>query len=127
MSSAAHVLMIEDEEDIALIVRYLLERNGFTVEHLADGRAGLERIQAGAVPDLVLMDFMLPFRDGLELVERLRAQPQWTSVPVLMLTAKAREADIVRALEIGADDYVTKPFQPEELMARIRRLLRRSL
>ncbi|MDG2519337.1 response regulator transcription factor [Lysobacter soli] len=127
MSSATHVLMIEDEEDIALIVRYLLERNGFTVEHLADGRAGLERIQAGAVPDLVLMDFMLPFRDGLELVERLRAQPQWTSVPVLMLTAKAREADIVRALEIGADDYVTKPFQPEELMARIRRLLRRSL
>ena len=127
MSSAAHVLMIEDEEDIALIVRYLLERNGFTVEHLADGRAGLERIQTGSVPDLVLMDFMLPFRDGLELVERLRAQPQWTSVPVLMLTAKAREADIVRALEIGADDYVTKPFQPEELMARIRRLLRRSL
>ncbi|BDU16562.1 response regulator transcription factor [Lysobacter auxotrophicus] len=127
MSPSAHVLMIEDEEDIALIVRYLLERNGFTVEHLADGRAGLERIQTGAVPDLVLMDFMLPFRDGLELVERLRAQAQWTSVPVLMLTAKAREADIVRALEIGADDYVTKPFQPEELLARIRRLLRRSL
>lgn len=127
MSEPMKVLMVEDEEDIALIVRYLLERNGFTVEHLADGRAGLERIQSGPAPDLVLMDFMLPFRDGLELVERLRALPEWTSVPVLMLTAKAREADIVRALEIGADDYVTKPFQPEELLARIRRLLRRSL
>ena len=127
MSEPMKVLMVEDEEDIALIVRYLLERNGFAVEHLADGRAGLERIQAGPAPDLVLMDFMLPFRDGLELVERLRALPDWKSVPVLMLTAKAREADIVRALEIGADDYVTKPFQPEELLARIRRLLRRSL
>lgn len=126
MSDAMRVLMIEDEDDIALIVRYLLERHGFEVEHLADGRAGLERIQAGPCPDIVLMDFMLPFRDGLELVERLRALPDWRSVPVLMLTAKAREADIVRALEIGADDYVTKPFQPEELLARIRRLLRRA-
>lgn len=126
MSEAAKVLMIEDEEDIALIVRFLLERQGFVVEHVADGRAGLERIESGPAPDLVLMDYMLPFRDGMELVERLRAQAGWSSVPVLMLTAKARETDIVRALEIGADDYVTKPFQPEELLARIRRLLRRS-
>lgn len=71
------------------------------------------------------MDIMLPYHDGLELIERLRAQAGWAQVPVLMLTAKAREADIVRALELGADDYVTKPFQPEELLARIRRLLRR--
>ncbi|TWI04575.1 response regulator receiver domain-containing protein [Luteimonas cucumeris] len=126
MSEAAKVLVIEDEEDIALIVRFLLERQGFVVEHVADGRAGLERIESGPAPDLVLMDYMLPFRDGMELVERLRAQAGWSSVPVLMLTAKARETDIVRALEIGADDYVTKPFQPEELLARIRRLLRRS-
>jgi len=118
--------MIEDEEDIGFIIRFLLTRNGFDVEHLGDGRAALERITAGAPPDLVLMDRMLPFHDGLELVERLRSQPGWQAVPVLMLTAKAREADIVRALELGADDYVTKPFQPEELLARIRRLLRRS-
>ena len=126
MSEAAKVLVIEDEEDIALIVRFLLERQGFVVEHVADGRAGLERIESGPAPDLVLMDYMLPFRDGMELVERLRAQAGWSSVPVLMLTAKARETDIVRALEIGADDYVTRPVQPEELLARIRRMLRRS-
>lgn len=118
--------MVEDEEDIAFIVRFLLERNGFTVEHAADGRLALERIRSGEAPDLVLMDLMLPYHDGLDLVERLRAQAGWATVPVLMLTAKAREADIVRALELGADDYVTKPFQPEELLARIRRLLRRA-
>jgi DNA-binding response OmpR family regulator len=118
--------MVEDEEDIAYIVRFLLERHGFVVEHVADGRAALARIREGAAPELVLMDLMLPFHDGLELVERLRGQPGWGALPVLMLTAKAREADIVRALELGADDYVTKPFQPEELLARIRRLLRRA-
>lgn len=122
----ARVLMVEDEDDIAFIVRFLLERNGFTVEHAADGRLALERIRGGDAPDLVLMDLMLPYHDGLDLVERLRAQAGWATVPVLMLTAKAREADIVRALELGADDYVTKPFQPEELLARIRRLLRRA-
>jgi DNA-binding response OmpR family regulator len=125
MSDTPTVLMVEDEEDVAFIVRFLLERHGFLVEHVADGRAALERIEAGPCPDMVLMDLMLPFHDGLELVERLRMLPAWQGVPVLMLTAKAREADIVRALELGADDYVTKPFQPEELLARIRRLLRK--
>lgn len=124
--AAPRILMVEDEEDIGFIIRFLLERNGFAVEHVADGRLALEHIRTGAVPTLVLMDLMLPYHDGLELVERLRGQPGWNAVPVLMLTAKAREADIVRALELGADDYVTKPFQPEELLARIRRLLRRS-
>ena len=126
MTEDARILMVEDEEDVAFIVRFLLERHGFQLEHVADGRAALARIQAGPVPDLVLMDLMLPFHDGMELVERLRALPAWSAVPVLMLTAKAREADIVRALEMGADDYVTKPFQPEELLARIRRMLRRK-
>lgn len=124
--STQRVLMIEDEEDVAYIVRYLLERHGFVVEQASDGRQALDRIENSQPPTLVLMDIMLPYHDGLELTERLRAQPGWEQVPVLMLTAKAREADIVRALELGADDYVTKPFQPEELLARIRRLLRRS-
>jgi DNA-binding response OmpR family regulator len=116
--------MVEDEEDIAFLIRYMLERHGFVVEHAADGRQALEHFAQAEPPDLTLMDIMLPYHDGLELIERLRAQPGWDSVPVLMLTAKAREVDIVRALELGADDYVTKPFQPEELLARIRRLLR---
>ncbi len=77
------------------------------------------------VPDLVLLDIMLPYHDGLEILARLRAQPEWEDVPVIMLTAKSREANIVRALEVGADDYVTKPFQPDELLARLRRFLRK--
>ncbi len=121
---AQRILMVEDEEDIAFLIRFMLERHGFIVDHAADGRQAIEKISGSTSPDLTLMDIMLPYHDGLELVERLRAQPGWEGVPVLMLTAKAREVDIVRALELGADDYVTKPFQPEELLARIRRLLR---
>jgi len=124
-STSQRILMVEDEEDIAFLIRFMLERHGFTVDHAADGRQAIEKITSSSPPDLTLMDIMLPYHDGLELIERLRAQPGWESVPVLMLTAKAREMDIVRALELGADDYVTKPFQPEELLARIRRLLRR--
>lgn len=124
-SAKPRILMVEDEEDIAFLIRFMLERHGFSVEHAADGRQALDKLANSAPPDLTLMDIMLPYHDGLELVERLRAQPGWESVPVLMLTAKAREVDIVRALELGADDYVTKPFQPEELLARIRRLMRR--
>lgn len=124
-SGTQRILMVEDEEDIAFLIRFMLERHGFTVEHAADGRQAIEKITASTPPILTLMDVMLPYHDGLELIERLRAQPGWEQVPVLMLTAKAREVDIVRALELGADDYVTKPFQPEELLARIRRLLRR--
>ncbi|EQM79322.1 response regulator transcription factor [Stutzerimonas stutzeri] len=126
VSASQRILMVEDEEDIAFLIRFMLERHGFSVEHAADGRQALERLSTGNPPDLTLMDIMLPYHDGLELIERLRAQPGWESVPVLMLTAKAREVDIVRALELGADDYVTKPFQPEELLARIRRLLRKA-
>lgn len=126
VSASQRILMVEDEEDIAFLIRYMLERHGFSVEHAADGRQALEKLGSTQPPDLTLMDIMLPYHDGLELIERLRAQPGWESVPVLMLTAKAREVDIVRALELGADDYVTKPFQPEELLARIRRLLRKA-
>ncbi|SDL69640.1 Response regulator receiver domain-containing protein [Franzmannia pantelleriensis] len=128
-AKAPRILMVEDEEDIAFLIRFLLERNGYAVEHAADGRQALERLGLSAagsdIPDLVLLDIMLPYHDGLEILERLRDQPAWQAVPVLMLTAKAREADIVRALELGADDYVTKPFQPDELLARLRRFMRR--
>lgn len=119
------LVLVEDEDDIAFLVRFLLERNGFAVDHLADGRQALAYLRDQAPPALVVLDVMLPYHDGLELLERLRATPTWQDVPVLMLTAKAREKDIVRALELGADDYVAKPFQPEELLARIRRLLRK--
>ncbi len=125
MSQTQRILMVEDDEDIAFLIRFMLERQGFAVDHAADGRQAIDYINSSHAPDLVLMDIMLPYHDGLELLENLRGQDGWQSVPVLMLTAKAREADIVRALELGADDYVTKPFQPEELLARIRRFIRR--
>ena len=126
-STTATILMVEDEEDIAFLIRFLLERNGYQVEHAADGKQAIERLTQSErnTPNLVLLDIMLPYHDGLEVLAQLRAQPAWESVPVLMLTAKAREADIIRALELGADDYVTKPFQPDELLARVRRFLRK--
>lgn len=119
------ILVIEDEEDIAFLIRFMLERQQYAVEHVADGRQAMDYLAQSAPPDLVLMDIMLPYHDGIEIIQRLRSTPGWQSLPVLMLTAKAREADIVKALELGADDYVTKPFQPEELLARIKRLIRR--
>lgn len=126
-STTATILMVEDEEDIAFLIRFLLERNGYQVEHAADGKQALERLAQSErnTPNLVLMDIMLPYHDGLEVLAQLRTRPAWESVPVLMLTAKARETDIIRALELGADDYVTKPFQPDELLARVRRFLRK--
>ncbi|WP_445010405.1 response regulator [Vreelandella stevensii] len=129
LPAASTIWVVEDEGDVAFLLRFLLERNGYIVEHAEDGKQALERIAPGAsggeVPDLVLLDIMLPYHDGLEILARLRAQPGWEDVPVIMLTAKTREADIVRALELGADDYVTKPFQPDELLARLRRFLRK--
>ncbi|BCB61400.1 MULTISPECIES: response regulator [Halomonadaceae] len=129
LPAALTVWLIEDEEDVAFLLRFLLERSGYNVERAEDGRQAMARIEQSAnsdkVPDLVLLDIMLPYHDGLEILARLRAQPEWEDVPVIMLTAKSREADIVRALEVGADDYVTKPFQPDELLARLRRFLRK--
>lgn len=99
------ILLVEDDEDIAFLMRFLLERNGFIVNHMADGRLAETAIRDAEVPPaLVLLDIMLPYRDGLELLQDIRALPAWQDTPVLMLTAKAREADIVRALESGAED-----------------------
>lgn len=123
--AAPTVLIVEDEEDIAYILRFMFEREGFLVDHAEDGRQAMARLGQNP-PQGVVLDIMLPYHDGIEIVERLRAQPEWSSVPVLMLTAKAREVDIVRALDLGADDYVTKPFQPDEVVARMRRLLRKA-
>lgn len=119
------VLIVEDDDDLAAILRFLFERYGLAVERIADGRAAMERL-ASPAPHLVLLDIMLPYIDGMELIQRLRDSPGWSAVPLVVLSARAREADIVRALELGADDYVLKPFQPDEVVARLRRLLRKG-
>jgi len=118
------VLVVEDDDHIAQVLRFMLERQGYRVTHLADGRAASEYVGASPeVPSLVLMDVMLPYLDGFEIVALARARADWAAVPILMLTAKNTERDTVRALDAGANDFVSKPFQPNELLARVRRLL----
>ncbi len=122
--SAATVLVVEDNDEIGYLVQFLLERDGFYVQLARDGRAAEQMIATMPLPSLVVLDVMLPFIDGLQLLGQIRHRKEWERIPVLMLTAKAQENDIVRALEAGASDYVVKPFQPNELLARVRRLIK---
>lgn len=118
------ILLIEDDADISELVQYNLEREGYKVYASADGEIGLN--QAVKIkPDLIILDLMLPGLDGLSVCRKLRANPDTAETPILMLTAKGEESDIVIGLEMGADDYVAKPFSPKELLARIRAVLRR--
>ncbi len=118
------ILVVEDTPEIAYLIRFILERQGFQVDQRDDGREALQALDQPA-PDLVVSDIMLPYIDGIEFVQRIREREAWESVPVVMLTARSSENDIVRAFDAGADDYVVKPFQPDELVARLQRLLRR--
>ncbi len=120
------ILVIEDDPDIALSLRHKLERDGsFEVETAGDGAAGL-RLALDRPPDLVLLDVNLPGMDGFEVCRHLRKEPATASTPVIMLTARIGETDRVAGLELGADDYITKPFSPKEALARVRAVLRRS-
>jgi len=119
-----HILVIEDEEDILALVQYNLLREGCRVSCAISGEDGLEQARAD-LPDLILLDLMLPGMDGLEVCRRLRQEPATREVPVIMLTAKGEESDIVAGLELGADDYIPKPFSPRVLIARVRTVLRR--
>ena len=124
-----HLLMIEDDHRLAQMVAEYLGHNGLQVAHQADGTSGLAQLQSpdtGSLPDLVILDLMLPDIDGLEVCRRIRALPGPAArVPVLMLTAKGDPMDRIIGLELGADDYLPKPFEPRELLARIRAVLRR--
>jgi two-component system phosphate regulon response regulator PhoB len=122
----ATLLVIEDDPDIVELLRYNLEREGYRVLVATDGERGLAE-SARNQPELILLDLMLPGLDGLEVCRRLRTQDGTRGIPVLMLTAKSEESDVVTGLELGADDYLTKPFSPRELLARVRALLRRAV
>ena len=119
------VMVIEDEKEIRDLLRYNLERAGFRVAAFADGEEGLEQIFASR-PDAVVLDLMLPGRNGLEVLREVRGEPATADVPVLVLTARGAEMDKLLGFEHGADDYLTTPFSPRELVARLRALLRRS-
>ena len=120
-----YVLVVEDEDALATLLDYNLEKEGFRVQRAADGEEALLRIEE-ELPDLVVLDWMLPKVSGVEVCRQLRAGAETRRTPVLMLTARGEEADKVRGLDTGADDYVVKPFAMSELVARIRALLRRS-
>jgi len=119
------VLVIDDESDLIELVRYNLTAEGFQVMAALDGETGLD-LASRELPDLVLVDLMLPGMDGLEVCRRLRMAEGTAVIPLIMLTAKASESDRVVGLEVGADDYITKPFSPRELIARVKAVLRRA-
>ncbi len=122
---ASDVLIVEDEPDIRNLIVHHLTRDGFRCRTAATGAEALTRVRA-AVPDLVVLDLMLPEMSGLEVCRRLRGDAATAAVPIIMLTAKADEVDRIVGLELGADDYVAKPFSPKELVARVRAVLRRA-
>ena len=119
------ILVVDDEEDILELVRYNLEREGFQVTCAESGEMAMERTRQEA-PELIVLDLMLPGIDGLEVARLLKQDQKTAALPIVMLTAKGEEADIVTGLELGADDYITKPFSPRVLIARIKAVLRRQ-
>jgi DNA-binding response OmpR family regulator len=119
------IVVIEDEADILEVIEYNLRREGFDVVSSESGEDGLEKVESAA-PDLILLDLMLPEIDGIELCRRLKSDPLTAGIPIIMVTAKGEESDVVLGLGVGADDYVTKPFSPKELIARVKAVLRRG-
>lgn len=120
----AKILIVEDEKDIIELVQYNLEREGYAVAAVGEGEEALNLVKRN-VPDLIVLDLMLPGIDGLEICRVLKHDPKTMGIPIIMLTAKSEEADVVVGLQMGADDYVTKPFSPKVLLARIKAILRR--
>jgi phosphate regulon transcriptional regulator PhoB len=124
MTLRARILVIEDDKDIVELVRYNLEKEGYQVTACSDGATGLAQVRKSP-PDLLVLDLMLPKLSGLEICKEIRRDERLGRLPILILTARGDEADRVVGLELGADDYVTKPFSPRELVARVKALLRR--
>jgi two-component system alkaline phosphatase synthesis response regulator PhoP len=119
-----NILAVDDEEDILELLRYNLSKEGYRVTCVASGEEAVKTAKA-ILPDLILLDLLLPGIDGLDVCRRLKSEPQTRDIPIIMLTAKGEEVDIVTGLELGADDYIPKPFSPRVLLARIKSVLRR--
>ncbi|MGB7203810.1 MAG: response regulator [Pyrinomonadaceae bacterium] len=126
-SKSNSVLVIEDDRVISRLLTHWLKKRGFDVKVLNNGRQAVDNLATGEPPRLVFLDIIMPYADGFEVLSQIRAHKSWKKVPVIMLTSKSSEANIVRAFEAGADDYVTKPFKPGELMVRMNRLLKKGL
>ncbi|HLA00272.1 MAG TPA: response regulator [Thermodesulfovibrionales bacterium] len=126
MDTLKHILVVDDEADLVELISYNLKKEGFSVDSAMDGETALSKIKKGRY-DLVVLDLMLPGIQGMELCRILRSDPKTETLPIIMLTAKGEEVDKILGLEMGADDYITKPFSPRELVARVKAVLRRSL
>lgn len=124
MSMPIHILVVDDEADLVELVSYNLKREGFTVDSALDGETAITKIKKGKY-DLLILDLMLPGIQGIELCRIIRNDPKHSSLPIIMLTAKGEEVDKILGLEMGADDYITKPFSPREVVARVKAVLRR--
>jgi DNA-binding response OmpR family regulator len=122
---AVRILIVEDDPDIAQLVAHYLDKAGYTTDRVTSGREAMQAI-AVRPPDLVVLDLMLPQVDGLEICRTIRADEKTAAMPIIMVTARAEESERIVGLELGADDYLAKPFSPNELVARVRALLRRS-
>jgi DNA-binding response OmpR family regulator len=119
---AGEILVVEDDPVVARLVGHLLTRRGFTVHVAADGMRARELLATLRKPAVVVIDVMLPYVSGFELIAEIRNTPDWERVPVIVLTSKSHESDVLRAFDAGVNDYVVKPFRPEEFVARVRRL-----
>jgi DNA-binding response OmpR family regulator len=117
-------LVVEDDDQICYILKFILEREGFVVDIARDGHGAEALIDKMQPPAIVTLDVMLPHADGFALLKRIRAKAGWEAVPVILLTARSQEKDVVRGLEAGANDYMVKPFKADELRARVRRLVK---
>jgi phosphate regulon transcriptional regulator PhoB len=126
MEKPKHILVVDDEADIVDLVSYNLRKEGFSVDTSFDGETALSKIKKGKF-DLLILDLMLPGIQGIELCRILRKDPETENLPIIILTAKGEETDKVIGLEMGADDYISKPFSPRELVARVKAVLRRSI
>ncbi|MGC4096652.1 MAG: response regulator [Nitrospira sp.] len=125
-SSKPILFMAEDEEDTANLIKLIMEQEGFGVVHATDGRQALERIGNMPPPDVVLMDIQIPHSSGLSVLGTIRGNPEWSAIPVVMLTANSAQTDVRRAMELGVQDYIVKPFKQEVLVARLQRLSQQS-
>ena len=120
------VLVAEDDDQISYLLNFMLTREGYKVKVANDGQEAMDAIAEINMPKLILLDIMMPYYDGYQILEHIRKKQEWEGVPIIMLTAKSQEKDIVKALESGANDYVVKPFQPGELITRLKMLMSRA-
>lgn len=116
----ASILLVEDDDVTAYMLTHLLKREGYRVTCFSDGQQAYDAINNDQPFSLALLDVMIPYRNGIELISQIRSMPSWNDTPVIMISGKSQEHDIIKALDAGANDYVTKPFQPGEVLARIR-------